>query len=113
MSKRKFQFYLFAGKTVISTKNISSLKGLLPNEVDIVRRGFLSERLNKDFVPYVVELTEEQGKDFIDEMVRKLGKNSKNLSKYLYLKPYGPKSIINPIVAKIVINIENSEKYRR
>ena len=110
--KKQFQLYLFAGKTVISTKNLSSLEGLLPTEVDLMRRLFISETTGVPFVPFVLELSKQQGERFVSEIVKKCGRNMPY--NMLFLKPSYPVKDGNGFknnigVVKIVINLPKEE----
>lgn len=112
MKKQKFQLYLFIGKTTLSTRNLSSLKGLLPSEVDLMRRLFISETTGIPFQPFVLELSQEQGRNFINEIVRKCKRGQPHNT--LFLKPtypifYEGQCQNNLGVVKIVIKLPKNE----
>ena len=105
MSKKNLSLYFFTeAGTVISTKRLRSLKGLLPTIVDIERRRLICESQDIPYEPFIVELSEAQGNKFCEEICGKC--NCSLPSKYLFLHSSNPFSVDNPPVAKIVIKLE-------
>lgn len=115
-NKKELTLYLFVSKggnypQMISTKRLKSLKGLLPTEVDLVRRLFISESMKVPYEPFEVRLTEEQGKEFVDEICSKSGSKTRPHN-MLFLHPTNPfyPDCSNLGVAKIVIDLPKKEK---
>lgn len=105
MGKRETVLYFFTETgSVISTKRLKSLKKLLPSVIDIERRRLICKGQNISYEPFIVELTEEQGSAFCEELVGKC--NGHLPSKFLFLHSSNPFSECNPPIAEIVINLK-------